>query len=96
MKQVTHTLKDGRLDIADVPVPTLSDRFVLVRTAASVISAGTEKTKIDMGRKSLLQKARARPDLVKQVIRKLKTEGLGKTLSTVQTRLSSAAPLGYS
>jgi predicted dehydrogenase/threonine dehydrogenase-like Zn-dependent dehydrogenase len=96
MKQVTHTLKDGRLDIADVPVPTLSDRFVLVRTGASVISVGTEKTQIDMGRKSLLQKARARPDLVKQVIRKLKTEGLAKTMGTVQTRLSAAAPLGYS
>jgi len=96
MKQVTHTLKDGRLDIAEVPVPTLADRFVLVLTRASVISAGTEKTKIDMGRKSLLQKAKARPDLVKQVIRKLQTEGLARTLSTVQTRLSSAAPLGYS
>jgi polar amino acid transport system substrate-binding protein len=96
MKQVTHTLKDGRIDVADVPVPTLSDRFVLVRTTASVISAGTEKTKIDMGNKNLLQKARARPDLVRQVIKKLKTEGLAKTLQTVNSRLASAAPLGYS
>ena len=59
MKQVTHTLKDGRIDVANVPVPGLHDRFVLVRTGVSVISAGTEKTKIDMGKKGLLQKARA-------------------------------------
>jgi len=96
MKQVTHILKDGRLDVSDVPVPTLTDRFVLVRTTASVISAGTEKTKIDMGKKSLIQKARARPDLVKQVIKKLRTEGLAKTINTVNSRLTSAAPLGYS
>ena len=96
MKQVTHTLKDGRIEVIDVPVPTLNDRFVLVRTGASVISAGTEKTKIDMGNKGLLQKALARPDLVKQVIKKLKTEGLAKTFGTVNTRLAAANPLGYS
>ncbi|HEV8694818.1 MAG TPA: Gfo/Idh/MocA family oxidoreductase, partial [Lysobacter sp.] len=96
MKQVTHTLKHGRIEVADVPIPTLSDKFVLVRTTASVISSGTEKTKIDMGSKSLWQKARARPDLVRQVIRKLRTEGLSKTLATVNTRLAAANPLGYS
>ncbi|MBE7418001.1 MAG: Gfo/Idh/MocA family oxidoreductase [Ideonella sp.] len=96
MKQVTHRLKDGRIEVVDVPVPTLTDGFVLVRTAASVISAGTEKTKIDMGQMSLMQKARARPDLVKQVVRKIRSEGLGKTLGTVNTRLGAANPLGYS
>jgi polar amino acid transport system substrate-binding protein len=96
MKQVTHTLKDGAISVADVPVPTVTDRFVLVRTTASVISAGTEKTKIDMGHKSLWQKARARPDLVRQVLRKLRTEGLSKTMATVNTRLAAANPLGYS
>jgi predicted dehydrogenase/threonine dehydrogenase-like Zn-dependent dehydrogenase len=96
MKQVTHTLKTGVIEVQDVPVPTLTDKFVLVRTTASVISAGTEKTKIDMGRKSLLQKARARPDLVRQVLQKLRTEGLFKTAQTVSTRLGAANPLGYS
>ena len=96
MKQITHTLKSGRIEVAEVPVPTLTDKFVLVRTTTSVISAGTEKTKIDMGRKSLLQKARARPDLVQQVVRKLRTEGFAKTFSTVNTRLGAANPLGYS
>lgn len=96
MKQVTQTLRTGVIEINEVPVPTLTDQFVLVRNSASVISAGTEKTKIDMGRKNLLQKARARPDLVKQVLKKLRTEGLGKTLQTVNSRLDSPSALGYS
>ena len=96
MKQVTHTLKDGRVEVVDVPVPSLTDKFVLVRTTASVISTGTEKTKIDMGRKSLMQKARARPELVHQVISKLRSEGFAKTLDTVHARLGAANPLGYS
>jgi polar amino acid transport system substrate-binding protein len=96
MKQVTQTLRTGLVEVLDVPMPHLGDRFVLVRNLASVISAGTEKTKIDMGRKNLLQKARARPDLVRQVMRKLQTEGLTKTLQTVGARLDSPSPLGYS
>ena len=96
MKQVTQILRTGEINIADVPVPTLQDSFVLVRNTASVISAGTEKTKIDMGKKNLMQKAKARPDLVKQVVNKLRTEGIGKTLQTVNTRLNAPSPLGYS
>lgn len=96
MKQVTQTLRTGVVEINDVPVPALTDKFVLVRNSTSVISAGTEKTKIDMGKKSLLQKAKARPDLVKQVIGKIRTEGLKKTLQTVNSRLDSPSPLGYS
>jgi polar amino acid transport system substrate-binding protein len=96
MKQVTQTLKTGLVEVNSVPTPTLLDKFILVRNIASVISAGTEKTKIDMGKKSLLQKAKARPDLVKQVIKKVQTEGLAKTWQTVQARLESLSPLGYS
>ena len=96
MKQVTQTLRTGKINIADVPVPALQDSFILVRNIASIISAGTEKTKIDMGNKNLLQKAQARPDLVKQVINKLRTEGFSKTLQTVNTRLNAPSPLGYS
>src|SRR5690554_2986495 len=96
MKQVTQTLRTGVVEVNDVPVPALTDKFVLVRNTTSVISAGTEKTKIDMGKKSLLQKAKARPDLVKQVINKVRTEGLKKTLQTVNSRLDSPSPLGYS
>ena len=55
MKQVTQTLRTGVVEVNDVPIPTLTDAFVLVANNASVISAGTEKTKIDMGKKNLLQ-----------------------------------------
>lgn len=96
MKQITQTLKTGVVEVNEVPIPTLTDKFVLVRNSASVISAGTEKTKIDMGKKNLVQKAMARPDLVRQVLKKLQSEGLSKTLQTVNTRLSSPSPLGYS
>ncbi|MCY1282977.1 Inositol 2-dehydrogenase/D-chiro-inositol 3-dehydrogenase [compost metagenome] len=96
MKQVTQTLRTGVVETNDVPVPTLNDKFILVQNSTSVISAGTEKTKIDMGKKSLLQKAKARPDLVRQVIGKIRTEGLKKTLQTVNSRLDSPSPLGYS
>jgi polar amino acid transport system substrate-binding protein len=96
MKQVTQTLRTGVVEVNEVPVPALTDAFVLVCNTASVISAGTEKTKIDMGKKNLLQKAKARPDLVKQVIKKIRTEGLAKTFQTVNSRLNSPSPLGYS
>lgn len=96
MKQVTQTLRTGVVEINEVPIPALTDKFVLVRNSTSVISAGTEKTKIDMGKKSLFQKAKSRPDLVKQVIGKIRTEGLKKTLQTVNSRLDSPSPLGYS
>lgn len=96
MKQVLQNNKSGSVTVEEVPVPSLGDNWVLVRNLCSAISAGTEKTKIDFGKKGMLSKARSRPDLVKQVLAKIKTEGLSKTLATVQTRLSSPAPLGYS
>ncbi len=96
MKQIVQTLRTGDVKVVDVPIPTLHDSFVLVQNKVSVISAGTEKTKIDIGKKSLIQKAKARPDLVKQVINKIRTEGVAKTFQTVNTRLNTPSPLGYS
>lgn len=96
MKQVTQTMGKGEILVQDTPLPTLNDKFVLVKNSASVISAGTEKSKVDMGKMNLLQKAQARPDQVKQVLNKLKTEGFKKTLNTVKSRLSDPEPLGYS
>lgn len=96
MKQVIQVLRTGRISVDEVPVPSLLDRHVLVQTRFSVISAGTEKSKVDLGSKSLLGKARARPDLARQVLRKLKTDGIAKTLQTVTARLDAWNPLGYS
>lgn len=91
-----QTLRTGEVNVCDVPVPALNDNFILLRNCASVISAGTEKSKIDMGKKNLVQKALSRPDLARQVLNKIKTEGFSKTFQTVNTRLDAPSPLGYS
>jgi polar amino acid transport system substrate-binding protein len=96
MKQVLQNLKTGQLVVKDVPPPAVQRGRVLVRTAASLISAGTERVAVDMGRKSLLGKARERPDLVRQVIQKAKNEGFVNTFKAVRTRLGASLALGYS
>lgn len=96
MKQVLQNMKSGALEVTDVPPPIIQRGRVLVRTAASLISAGTEKMTVDVGRKSLLGKARERPDLVKQVIAKARNEGVMQTFNTVRSKLSSSTALGYS
>lgn len=82
--------------MADVPPPALQKGRILVRTAASLISAGTERMTVELGRRSLLGKARERPDLVQQVIQKVRTEGLRNTFNAVRAKLDSNVALGYS
>ncbi|MEQ1645987.1 MAG: bi-domain-containing oxidoreductase, partial [Pyrinomonadaceae bacterium] len=84
------------LTVADVPPPSVRPGHLLVRTAASLISAGTEKSKIDLGKKSLFGKAKERPDLVKKVLDKVKNEGLASTFTAVKAKLDAAVALGYS
>lgn len=96
MKQVVQAVKGGRTRVADVPAPSLRVGSVLVRTRWSLISAGTEKLIIELAGKSLLGKARARPDLVKKTIEKVKREGVVATYRAVSGRLSGDVPLGYS
>src|SRR6185436_1552854 len=96
MKQVIQDLGTRQLKVADVPPPVAQSGRVLVRTAASLISAGTERMTVEMGKKSLLGKARERPDLVKQVIQKAQQEGVLNTLTAVRARLGSVTALGYS
>jgi hypothetical protein len=82
LKQVAQNFKTGEIRVLDVPVPSLLPGCVLVRVEASVLSAGTEKSKVDIGRKSLIGKAQARPDLVRQVLEKARTEGVAATAKT--------------
>ncbi len=96
MKQVIQSYRTGSLELAEVPVPRPSANSVLVQNAASVISIGTERSIIDLGKKSLLGKARARPDLVRRFVEKAKNEGLYKTFQEALGRLDSPTPLGYS
>jgi polar amino acid transport system substrate-binding protein len=96
MRQVVQDFKTGKIKLIDVPAPALAPGMVLVRTAASAISVGTERSTADVGRKSLLGKARARPDLVKKILDNVKREGLATTIKKVQSKLDDWKPMGYS
>ncbi len=96
MKQIVQSPRTGKLETIDVPAPALAPGCVLVHNHFSVVSPGTEKQAMEFARKSLVGKARARPDLVKQVTRKLAQEGPRSTVRTVTTRLDAPQPLGYS
>ena len=96
MRQVLQPIAGGPVEVADVPRPTPGPTEVLVRTVASVISPGTERALTSLAQASLLAKARARPDLVRQVVQKARTEGVAATAQTVRSRLAGDLPLGYS
>ena len=96
MKQVVQAVSGGPVRVVDVPRPTISPTEVLVHTRASIISPGTERAVTALARSSLLDKARARPDLVRQVMRKARVEGVAATARAVRSRLDDEIPLGYS
>jgi polar amino acid transport system substrate-binding protein len=96
VKQVLQNARTGKLELADVPAPSPDRGQILVRTCFSVVSPGTDKLAMDFARKSLLGKARSRPDLVRQVTRKLRQEGPLPTYRAVRGRLDAPQPLGYS
>ncbi len=82
--------------MSDVPAPSARSGGVLVRNAASLVSAGTERMVVDFAEKNLLQKARSRPDLVRQTLDKAKREGILTTFDAVKNRLDKPMSLGYS
>jgi len=96
MKQVVLSPRTGALEVLDVPVPQIRPGSVLVHNAASVVSAGTERSVIALAGKSLLGKARARPDLVREALNKMRRDGLRATVRESFRRLEMPQPLGYS
>ena len=96
MKQVVQSYKTGDVKLREVPVPECGSKRVLVRNRFSLVSIGTERSTIELGRKSLAGKAAARPDLVRRVWDKAKKEGLIKTWQEAMGRLDTPTPLGYS
>lgn len=96
MKQVIQSARTGKLALKQVPDPKVRAGSVLVRTRASLISAGTERMVIDFAKKSLAGKAKERPDLVKKVLDKARRDGLISTFKAVMARLDEPLPLGYS
>jgi len=96
MKQLLQDARTGDLTVAEVPAPQLLPGCVLVRTAASLVSAGTERASAEFAKKNLLAKAKARPDLVRDVLAKFQRDGLSATLGTVRSRLDQPQSVGYS
>jgi len=96
MKQVIQNFKSGELYVDEVPLPSISKGVVLVENKFSLISAGTERGTVKVGKASLIGKAKQRPDLVAQVLQNVKKEGLKATIDKVKTKLDSLKALGYS
>ncbi len=95
MKQLLQNLKSGETYLAAVPVPEAREGQVLVRVRASVVSAGTERMLVDFAKSSLLGKARKRPDLLRQALRKARRDGVLSVWDAAQGRLEQPMPLGY-
>jgi len=96
MKQLLQDARTGELKVAEVPAPQLLPGCVLVRVAVSLVSAGTERASSEFASKNLLAKAKARPDLVRDVLAKMRRDGLSSTLQTVRSRLDQPQSVGYS
>src|SRR5208282_1852744 len=96
MKQLLQQVSGGEVEVVDVPAPKLLAGCVLVRTAASLVSVGTERASSEFARKNLLQKARMRPDLVREVWNKVRRDGALATLAAVRSRMDQPSAPGYS
>ena len=95
MKQVLQNVRTGEMRIAELPCPQAAPGSVLIRTRASLISAGTERMLVEFSRANLLQKARQKPEQVKLVLDMMRTNGILPTLEAVFNKLDEPLPLGY-
>lgn len=96
MKQVIYRAGGGRVETTEVPIPVARPGFVLVRSAASLISAGTERSTVEAAQKGLLGRAIEQPALVKKVIDKARNDGVAATFDAVRSKLGTLTALGYS
>lgn len=96
MRQILSNLRSGEISLADVPAPVTEPGHVLIATRRTLVSQGTEKMLVQFGKASLFQKARSQPDKVRQVMDKIRTDGLMPTIDAVFRRLDEPLPLGYS
>ena len=95
MKQILQSLKTGKTEISEVPLPAVHDREVLVQTHNSLVSVGTERMLVEFGKAGWIEKAKQQPDKVKMVLDKIKSDGLAPTIESVFAKLEQPLPLGY-
>lgn len=96
MRQVILNPKSGKIEVIEIPTPKPAPKQILVRNLFSVISAGTERSTVSFAQQSLIQKAKHRPELVKQVLDKVRQDGILPMINAVINRLTTPIPLGYS
>ena len=95
MKQIIQDLSSGNTILEEVPVPKVKSGHVLIKTHRTLVSLGTEKMLVNFGKANYIQKARQQPEKVKQVLQKIKSDGLMPTLDVVFRKLGEPLPLGY-
>ena len=95
MKQIIQDLNSGNTILENIPTPGIKPGYVLIQTKNTLVSLGTEKMLVNFGKASYIDKARQQPEKVKQVLNKIKTDGLKPTLETVFRKLNEPLPLGY-
>jgi len=95
-KQILQDIGTGKTEVIESPAPSVKAHHLLVGTRASVVSAGTERMLVEFGKANLIQKARQQPEKVRQVLDKVRTDGLMPTLEAVRDKLGKPLALGYS
>ncbi len=95
MKQIIQDLKSGATILEEVPAPQVKAGYVLIKTTRTLVSLGTERMLVEFGKANLIDKARQQPDRVKQVLDKIRTDGMVPTLEAVFNKLNQPLPLGY-
>ncbi len=95
MKQLLQNLGNGKLEIEETPAPACGRGQLLIATHLTLVSAGTERMLVEFGKANLITKARSQPDKVRQVLSKMKTDGISATLGAVRSKLDQPLALGY-
>ncbi len=95
MKQIVQNLKNGKTELIEIPVPKCNANSILIKTTKSLVSIGTEKMLVQFGKGSLISKVKQQPDKIKDVVSKIKTDGIIPTLKAVNNKLDKPIPLGY-
>jgi predicted dehydrogenase len=96
MKQIFQDLKNGEILQKELPLPSVKPGHLIIETSKSLVSLGTEKMLLDFGKAGWINKARQQPEKVKQVLQKIKTDGVGPTVKAVTNKLNQPMPIGYS
>jgi len=95
VKQILQSLRSGDTEVADVPRPVAGPGQLLIRTSATLISSGTERTLVEVGKSGWIDKARQQPDKVRMVLDKVRTDGLAPTIDAVMRKLDEPLAPGY-